>query len=548
MAMDARVYERPTAAAEPRWIRIGDQPWSSRTLVEEGQKIWQLVVVHRAYLTAATVFVVAMTVYLETILLGPAFFDTAEYQVAPYVLGNMHQTGYPLHGVVGKIFGTLVPIGSFGYRMNLMSAVFLATMASFLVFIALRYRVSAMVALAAGLSFALEKNVWGTALHADPHPLTALIAASLWLMALKWRDTGDRRWLWSMSLLSGVGLGGAAILVSELPAIIFFALISRPREAFAPKTAIVAALLGPIGLVAIYSYLPIRAMMHAPLNYWDPETWIRFQEVVLSGGGGLFTLEGWRTAPQVISLNAPLIVGWYAEWLTPAGRAIVAILSITGLFTLLRRDWRIGTAMVLGVFLPMYAAVFVPNMDRGRYFMMTNWLLFFLSAVGAQTLLIDPLRKIDRGSIRQSLIILLVGVCLMFPSYLAHSFWNPKVDHDNDGEVFIDGVFAALKPNAVLLSWWGASTTLWYGHFVEGKRPDIIIFDDSESVARGWPDLTSAIDLYYGKRPVYAVSWPDELDRYRKKYKLRKVAQLDWFGMTVNEVVGPADTSSKAAP
>ena len=127
-----------------------------------------------------------------------------------------------------------------------------------------------MVALAAGLSFALEKNVWGTALHADPHPLTALIAASLWLMGLKWRDTGDRRWLWTMSLVSGLGLGGAAILVAELPAIIIFALITRPREAFAPKTAIVAALLGPFGVFAIYLYLPIRAMMNAPLNYWNP--------------------------------------------------------------------------------------------------------------------------------------------------------------------------------------------------------------------------------------------------------------------------------------
>ena len=36
--------------------------------------------------------------------------------------------------------------------------------------------------------------------------------------------------------------------------------------------------------------------------------------------------------------------------------------------------------------------------------------------------------------------------------------------------------------------------------------------------------LVSAIDLYYGKRPIYAVSWPDELARYDKKYELRQVA------------------------
>ena len=180
--------------------------------------------------------------------------------------------------------------------------------------------------------------------------------------------------------------------------------------------------------------------------------------------------------------------------------------------------------------------------------MMSNWLLFFMTAVGTQTALIVPLQKIDRGSIRQSLSILAVGACLVFPCYLTHNFWNPGVDHDRDGEVFIDGVFSAVKPNALVISWWGASTALWYGRYGEGKRPDVTIMDDSEALPRGWRDLTSAIDLYYGKRPIYAVSWPDELERYGKKYQLRKVAQLDWFGMTVNEVVGRRDVQSKAVP
>ena len=41
---------------------------------------------------------------------------------------------------------------------------------------------------------------------------------------------------------------------------------------------------------------------------------------------------------------------------------------------------------------------------------------------------------------------------------------------------------------------------------------------------------------------------PDEIDRYRKKYQLHKVAQLAWFGMTVNEVVGRNDEAAKSKP
>ena len=460
----------------------------------------------------------------------------------------MHQTGYPLYGVVGKIFGTLVPLGSFAYRMNLMSAVFLAITASLLIFISLRYRVLPLVALATALSFAFAQNVWNTAIHADPHPLTVLIAASLWLMALKWRDSGDRRWLWTMALVSGLGLGGAAILVAELPAIIIFAVITRPRDFFAPITMIVAGLLGAIGVVGIYTYLPIRAMMNAPLNYWDPQTWERFRDVVLSGGGGLFTPEGLRSIPGVLASNAAQIVGWYGEWLTPAGETIAAVLGVIGFLTLVRRDWRIAFAMLIGFFLPIYAAVSVPNAERGRYFMMSSWLLFFLAAVGTQTMLIAPVKKIDRGSLRQSLLVLAVAACLVFPYYLANSLWISSWRDDHAAEVFIDQAFATLKPNALVVSWWGSSTALWYGRYVEGKRPDVLIIDDSEALPRGWQDLTSAIDLYYGKRPIFAISFPDELERYGKKYQLRKVAELNWFGMTVHEVVGRKDASTKTVP
>ncbi len=519
--------------------------WSNRppSFIEEGQRAWHSIVEKRCLVTAGLAFVVVMTIYLQTLMQGPAFFDTAEYQVAPYVLGNMHQTGYPLYGVVGKIFGTLIPIGSFGYRMNLMAAVFLAITASLLIFPLLRYGVSPPIALAAALSFAFEQNVWHTAQHADPHPLTALIAASLWLMVLKWKDSGDRRWLWTTALVSGLGLGGAAILVAELPAIVIYTVIARPRAFFTLKTMIVAVLLGAVGLVGIYTYLPIRAMMNAPINYWNPQTWERFRDVVLSGGGDLYTWHGLKAAPQVITLYGPQIIAWYGEWLTPFGRAIVFALAVIGLLNLGKRDWRIALAIFVGLLLPIYASVTVPNAERGRYFMMSNWLLFLLTAVGVQAAFMAPVQKIDWGSIRQSLAILVVAASLIFPCYLVHNLWSSDLRNDHDAEIFIDGVFSTLKPNALVLSWWGSSTALWYGRYVEGKRPDITIMDDSEALPNQWQDLTSAIDLYYGKRPIYAVSWPDEIKRYKKRYQLREVAKLNWFGMTVHEVVGRKDAS-----
>jgi hypothetical protein len=64
-----------------------------------------------------------------------------------------------------------------------------------------------------------------------------------------------------------------------------------------------------------------------------------------------------------------------------------------------------------------------------------------------------------------------------------------------------------VAANAVIVSWWSASTTLWYGQRVEGLRPDVLIVDDSDRVLNGVTveQVTDVFDKYLGKRPVYTI-------------------------------------------
>ena len=250
---------------------------SRRNFVEEGQKVWQTIVARRAPIAAAIAFFIVITIYVRDPA-GSGIFRHRGVPGSSLRAWEHASDRIPTPWRGGKDFrhaGTARFI-RLSHEPDV-RGIFGDHAVSLLIFISLRYRVLPLVALATALSFAFAQNVWNTAIHADPHPLTALIAASLWLMALKWRDSGDRRWLWTMAFVSGLGLGGAVILVAELPAIIIFAVITRPRDFFAPITMIVAGLLGAIGVVGIYTYLPIRAMMNAPLNYWDPQTWERFR-------------------------------------------------------------------------------------------------------------------------------------------------------------------------------------------------------------------------------------------------------------------------------
>ncbi|HVN63528.1 MAG TPA: DUF2723 domain-containing protein, partial [Candidatus Binataceae bacterium] len=147
----------------------------------------------RTVITAAIAFAIAAAVYVHTMVYGVCFLDTGEFQTATYVLGITHPTGYPLFTIAGKIFGTLVPIGEWAFRMNLMSVVCVAASVAMLAIVAIRFGASPAVALAAALTFGFALNVWKTSGHADPYTLTLIIGAALWVLAFKWADTGERK-------------------------------------------------------------------------------------------------------------------------------------------------------------------------------------------------------------------------------------------------------------------------------------------------------------------------------------------------------------------
>ena len=49
------------------------------------------------------------------------------------------------------------------------------------------------------------------------------------------------------------------------------------------------------------------------------------------------------------------------------------------------------------------------------------------------------------------------------------------------------------------------STPLWYGTLVEGRRPDLLVVDDSDIVNESLGSVEDVIDHYLGNRPVYVI-------------------------------------------
>ena len=64
---------------------------------------------------------------------------------------------------------------------------------------------------------------------------------------------------------------------------------------------------------------------------------------------------------------------------------------------------------------------------------------------------------------------------------------------DASGAAWLDAAYAVLPHDAVVISWWSYSTTLWYGRWIEGRRPDVQIVDDRNLLDDGYENVQNAI-------------------------------------------------------
>ncbi|MEB3187659.1 MAG: DUF2723 domain-containing protein [bacterium] len=484
---------------------------------------------------ASIVLVVTLTIYSRTLLPGVGFWDTGEFQTVPHVLGIAHPTGYPLYILLGKLF-SFVPVGSMAYRMNLFSAVCAALAATGLGIVALKLRIRPALACTTALCFALAANTWNTANRADPHTLHAAIVIGLWWLALRYVESGHRAWFWALALGSGLGLCNHMSLTMELPAIALYTFLSRPDGYRRPGTLAVSGLMGAIGL-SLYAYLPLRALMNPPMNYANPVTWERFRFVALGeqfrGDMGFMSWHGVATALA----RWPEVMGWYADWFTVWGRNALGVLAAGGLILIWRRNWRLGVSLVLGIAIPFYAASTYANADLPRYFLAPNLLLLLGAATGLQAMF--PVRLSGALSL----------LTLVLPASLALTHWSQVDRHlDHSAEIYERNVFDAVKPRAVILSWWSFTTPLWYGQHVEGRRPDVTLVDEIDIYSQDLGNVVKAVDTFFPARPVYIIHMHDNVERIAQSYTLRKLPPVTPYNQDVYEVTGRTPPSGGPVP
>lgn len=490
----------------------------------------------RARLAATLVAGVALVVYIRTLLPALAFGDWGEMQTVPHILGIAHPTGYPTYILLAWL-AELAPIGSVAYRANLLSAIFVALTLATCILICVRLGVRPSLAAVAALALGAVGTVWGAATVAEVNPLHLLLAALIIHRAIVWEDRRSPSDLALGGLLVGLSLGNHLLTLFIAPFVALFVLWAGRREFRARPALLLLPVAGLAVGLAVYLYIPIAASFSPALPYNHPVTW--------SGFVFLVTGEQFRGQFDFLSPHGPAEFIHYLPdlWqvLVARGTPVVPVVGSAGLLVLVVRRPASGL-MCLAI---LVTGVYIwANYLRLEHYLLVPCLILAIGmAVALETVartfegglggllahvpvdsgdayLVDRPRA---GVFRlEGALVLTAG--LAFAILLGGLNWSASDrSDDQSGTAYADAVLSNLPPNAAILVWWDAASPLWYARWVDGRRPDLLIVDDTNIVYEGWRTREARIATLICQRPVFIIRPGDPETTLTDAYQLDPV-------------------------
>ena len=446
---------------------------------------------------------VALAVYLRTLLPGLAFGDWGEMQTVPHVLGVAHPTGYPTYIILGWL-AHLVPIGSIAFRANLLSAILVASALGVTAAILLRLGTRPAIAGGAALVLGAVGTVWAAATVAEVNPLHLLFVALLLHRALVWEEDRRPRDLIIGAALLGLAVGNHLLILFVAPFVVLFVLWVGRREIAANPRILVGAVAAGLISASVYLYIPIAAARDPPLPYNHPVT---LEAVLWLVSGAQFRGQfAFLSASGLSEFVGSLPALWGV--LADRGTPLLPIVGGVGLALLVRQRPAFGLMCVGILTINLYIwATYL----RLEHYLLVPWLILVLGTGVALESAAKALDARAPTSLASLGVGRLVGAAtLALALGLTAANWTAADrSADRSADTFVDTVVAALPPDAAILSEWDASTPLWHAKYVLDRLPDILIVDDTNIVYEGWGSRENRIASLICERPVFILRLSD---------------------------------------
>ena len=246
--------------------------------------------------------------------------DGGELLAAANTLGIPHPPGYPTYTLLLKFFATVVPVGDFAFRGNLLSAVLATGSIGLLYLVTLRVcrylrpespEAFPIVSAALGATvLAVSPLFWSQSVITEVYTLNALFVGALLLIASRLalrlpsepplEPRSITRMMALFALTLGVGLGNHLTLLAVAIPLLAWLWAALGWRKLVSVWAVGALVLG----LLVYLYLPIRAAQHPPINWGDADTF----------GGMLWMLTGRVYQDYVFGVPAGSIFDRFIIW------------------------------------------------------------------------------------------------------------------------------------------------------------------------------------------------------------------------------------------
>jgi Protein of unknown function (DUF2723) len=445
-------------------------------------------------------------VYLASLRGDVSFWDTADLQTVPYILGIPYPTGFPGYVLLGWVWSHAFAFGSVAWRLNVFGAIASAGTAAAIAALLITLGAATAIGFGAALTYALAGIPWSHATYVDVHPIAFCAIAWATVYAVRW--TRSMVWFDAVACVIATALGLACdnSTALMLPGLALIVLSRRPPLVRAMLLATAAA----TAVLAVYAYLPMRsaAVSAAQLDptltlgvpagrpFWDdghPSTWAGFARVVtgsdFSPHQAVAAVFSRQAIHEVAATFAPLAardLGGFLPWLALFGAVMVW--------------WRLplvlAGVLVLGLLPLLFAGAYPVESNATRYYLPAYFAIVVAAGYGVAVLDAGM-----RGMQRYAALAVtgLAWVALLAGDLNQNSelFAQPAM---RDGREFIDRVVASTPPHSVVIAPWNYATTLAYGAYVLHALGDrIVLTADSHQYLKQYR-------TWLERRPIVVVS------------------------------------------
>lgn len=449
-------------------------------------------------------------IYLFTLAPSVVQIDSGELAAVQATLGIAHPTGYPLFTMIGYFF-SLIPLPFTKiFQLNILAVIYCAVAVGVFTY-TIKYsldNISAfkkkssikesskkerkkekdhqtqkqieipenfklLAAVFGGLTLSFSRTFWFQSTSVEVYSLHLLVITLIILFLLKayvnsFENDKLINWLLFAFFLA-LGFTNHLTSILILPGTAYLYFTKYKFNFLGIRKLAFMILVFAVVLVAVYSYLPLRASQNPLLNWGNPIDWERIYRHITGRQYQVWLFTSFDSAGKQFSHFWSML---------PFEFFIGLILSVVGLFVAMFRARKLFLFVLISfVFSVLYSINYDIN-DIDSYFLLAFVMLSFYSAFGALKIL--ELKSLQKNS---ALIILAVVIAIQL-------FFNLREVNQSNVYTYEDYTKAVLNTvpeNSIIFSyqWDYFISASYYYQFVENYRRDVTVID-KELLRRSW--------------------------------------------------------------